>query len=256
MMMAMVSNLAAMNDDDNNVDNNANGISLSPLETFNESPSSRDGSISAKGNSGKINVKYEPPTCTHGVYYQGGSIIDFFTRAADQGHAEAQYFLGKCYVNGEDVDEDLEQAARYYKMAADQGNAKAQNNLGACYARGEGVDQDYRKAVDFFTRAACQGLAKAQCNLGVCYAQGSGVDQDYKQAVVLFMRAAAQGLAEAQNYLGMHYGEGLGVDQDRDEAIKYLTLAVNQGHEIARPRLERYQKQKADWCLCDCWFTW
>ncbi|MFM2366475.1 MAG: hypothetical protein RIR95_1083, partial [Pseudomonadota bacterium] len=40
---------------------------------------------------------------------------------ADQGHADAQAFLGAMYINGDGVARDPEEAARWYRLAADQG---------------------------------------------------------------------------------------------------------------------------------------
>ena len=38
-----------------------------------------------------------------------------------------------------------------------QGNADAQYSLGRCYLEGEGVEQDYKQAVIWYTRASEQG---------------------------------------------------------------------------------------------------
>ena len=77
---------------------------------------------------------------------------------------------------------------------AEQGDADAQYYLGNCYYNGEGVERDYRKAVYWYTKAAEQGNADAQCNLGTCYFWGNGVVKDLKKAVYWFNKAAAQGV--------------------------------------------------------------
>ena len=53
----------------------------------------------------------------------------------------------------------------YYQEAAQQGDTAAQNNLGIMYANGWGVEQDYEEAVKWFQKAAEQGHAEAQDNL-------------------------------------------------------------------------------------------
>lgn len=50
-------------------------------------------------------------------------------KAAEQGDADAQNNLGHCYQYGNGVEEDKEEAVRWYKKAAEQGDADAQNNL-------------------------------------------------------------------------------------------------------------------------------
>ena len=54
--------------------------------------------------------------------------------------------------------------------AAEQECAPAQCNLGLCYQTGRGVEQNQQEAVKWFIRAARQGDKTAQHNLGLHYA--------------------------------------------------------------------------------------
>jgi TPR repeat protein len=72
----------------------------------------------------------------------------------------------------------LWQAVEWYRKAAEQGHAKAQSSLGVRYYIGEGVPQDYAQAVKWFRKAAEQGDAATQSKLGVMYYKGEGVIQD------------------------------------------------------------------------------
>lgn len=59
-------------------------------------------------------------------------LIDAVRRSrneAEQGNAEAQYFIGCCYEYGDGVVKDKAEAVKWYRMAAEQGNAKAQGLL-------------------------------------------------------------------------------------------------------------------------------
>ena len=49
-------------------------------------------------------------------------------------------------------------AVKWFTKAAQQGNASAQFNLGLMYANGEGVVQDDVTAVKWYTKAAQQGV--------------------------------------------------------------------------------------------------
>ena len=51
---------------------------------------------------------------------------------------------------------------KWFSKAAEQGYAQAQFNLGLMYGRGEGVRQDYAEAVNWFRKAARQGHSDAQ----------------------------------------------------------------------------------------------
>jgi TPR repeat protein len=52
-------------------------------------------------------------------------------KAAEQGDALAQYYLGVMYDKGKGVTRDAKEAARWYRKAADQGHASAQRYLEA-----------------------------------------------------------------------------------------------------------------------------
>ena len=137
----------------------------------------------------------------YGVTQDYSEAVKWYTKAAEQGYANAQCNLGNSYYNGRGVEQDYSEAVKWYRKAAEQGNANAQNNLGLCYDNGQGVTQDYSEAVKWYIKAAEQGNADAQCNLGACYDNGQGVTQDYSEAVKWYRKAAEQGNANAQNNL-------------------------------------------------------
>jgi len=116
-------------------------------------------------------------------------------------NAATQYERGGKYYFGLGVDKDYSEAAKWFRKAAEQGHAKAQFILGVMYANGQGVAQDNAEAVKWYRRAAEQGNAKAQLNLGVMYANGQGVAQDNAEAVKWFRKAAEQGDTDAQRRL-------------------------------------------------------
>ena len=66
-----------------------------------------------------------------------------------------------CYAFGDGTEKDLIQAAHWYTRAATQGHAAAQYSLGLSYANGEGVKQDLEQAKKWFGLAAAQGYAGA-----------------------------------------------------------------------------------------------
>ena len=66
---------------------------------------------------------------------------EWYRKAAEQGHIEAQHILAVAYE-----DSDPTEAAKWYRMAAEQGRALAQYELGLMYYEGKGVLQDYVEA--------------------------------------------------------------------------------------------------------------
>ena len=148
--------------------------------------------------------------------------IDEIITAAKKGNAEAQVALGNCYYNGERIDEDYEEAAKWYKKAAKQGNAKGQNNYGECCRDGDGVEEDLDAAIKWFTLAAEQDHADAQYNLGNCYYYGTGVPEDIDKALEWYFEAAKNGNTSAQNSIGECFRDGEAVKQDYNEAITWF----------------------------------
>ena len=161
--------------------------------------------------------------------------IDLIAELAEQGHAQAQFKLGRYYETGEGLQQDVEKAMEWYTKAAEQGYAKAQSNLGRLLV----LSHNYEEAVRWFTMAADQGLAPAQSALGFLYYKGQGVEQNYKKAVECYTIAAEQGLANAQYKLGTCYMYGLGIVQDSDKAIEWWKRAAEQEHQDAIYALAR-----------------
>ena len=111
-------------------------------------------------------------------------------QSAEQGDAEAQYQFAECCFWGTDMEEDEEEAVKWYRMAADQEHARAQAQLGLCYYDGMGVEEDVVEAVKWWSKAAQQDDQFALYRLGKCYLDGIGVDMDWDKARECFRRAA------------------------------------------------------------------
>ena len=86
------------------------------------------------------------------------------------------------YRDGEGVPKSIKTAVKWYTLAAKQGNAGAQFNLGLSYENGKGVPKDYKTAVKWYRLAAEQGNAYAQGQLSSMYFLGRGVLKDYVYA--------------------------------------------------------------------------
>ena len=86
------------------------------------------------------------------------------------------------YNTGEGVPQNYRKAAKWVRRAAEQGHADAQFTLGLMYYHGEGLPQDNQEAARWARKAAEQGQVEAQYNLALSYANGEGLPQDYIQA--------------------------------------------------------------------------
>ena len=159
---------------------------------------------------------------------------NWYRKAADRGHPEAQFCLGRMFWRGEGVAQNFAEALQWFRKAADQGLANAQDALGFMYGTGKGVVQNYAEAAQWYRKAADQGLAQAQCILGVMHAEGEGVVQNHAEAAQWYRKAADQGLAQAQCILGFKYLVGEGVPADAEEAVQWYLKAAYQDHAEAQ----------------------
>ena len=67
------------------------------------------------------------------------------------------------YDNGQGVRQDYAEAFRWFRKAAEQGHAEAQYNLGEMYHIGQGVRQDLHLSKEWFGKA-CDGGVQEACN--------------------------------------------------------------------------------------------
>src|SRR5690606_32405532 len=85
-----------------------------------------------------------------GVTRDRAGALQWFRKAAIQGHAESQYRLGQ-------LETDPKQAVCWLQKAAENGSAEALVDLGTRYLRGNGVSRDEAEAARLFLRAADLG---------------------------------------------------------------------------------------------------
>ena len=154
------------------------------------------------------------------AYFSGNydKAADIWHPLAQQGHAKAQYRLGKMYDFAEGIPQDDAEAVKWYRRAAEQGHATAQVLLAIMYYQGCGVLQDYAEAAKWYRRAAEQGKAGAQNNIGYMYNNGYGVPQNYVLAHMWYNLAASQGYE-------MSLGSGDGEPGNRDLVARQMTPA-------------------------------
>lgn len=127
------------------------------------------------------------------VSVYGQDAVSVLREKAERGDAAAQAELGSCYLKGEGVPQDHNEAAKWFRLAAEQGHAGAQTRLGGAYYFGLGVPRDFREAVKWCRLAVEQDNVDAQAMLGLCYYQGAGVLEDYVEAYAWYSIAAMNG---------------------------------------------------------------
>ena len=149
--------------------------------------------------------------------------LQWATKAAAQGHAGAQYYLGICHEEGRHEARSSTKAKEWYGKAAAQGHGAAQNNLAVMLMEG-GAEM---VAIAGFTKAA-KTDANAAYNLACYWETAKAPNQ--QTALLLYEEAAQAGHAQAQNNLGYLYQTGLGTKADLEEAARWYEHAANQGN--------------------------
>ena len=140
--------------------------------------------------------------------------LDALLRAARAGDGRASCRLGDLYREGQVIEQDWDEAFRWYSLGASQGDAHAQNNLGTMFLRGAGCLPDEGRAVFWYRRGAEQGHVTAQANLAKRYLRGEGVAPDLAEAFRWYHAASQQGDLASTWELGTMYRFGRGVERN------------------------------------------
>lgn len=120
---------------------------------------------------------------------------------AEAGDAKAQYAVGKQYYQEYgNPQNDYAKALYWFTKAADQNHIQAQYYLGQMYDTGRGVEKDSFKAFTLFSKAAHEGHAASQFDIAIMYKNGEGVKRDIEKAKFWFEKAAKQGHAQAKKW--------------------------------------------------------
>jgi TPR repeat protein len=150
--------------------------------------------------------------------------LRIFRQLADQGNPEAQWQIGMRYEKGQGVTKDQVAAREWYLKAAVQGYATAQSFLGYQYERG----RLYAEAIEWYRKATELGDQEAPYNLGEMYEEGRGVKQDYEEALKWFYKSADHGFPEAFVKISQWHESGKHLKQNYVQAYVWLAVSHTQ----------------------------
>ncbi len=106
------------------------------------------------------------------LYSQSYSLntpINQLKEAAENNNAEAQFWLGQAYFQGENVQKNETKGFQWVVLSANQGYTKAQTAVGECYLYGDGTTQNENKAIEWLKKAADKNDPIAAYDLGHHY---------------------------------------------------------------------------------------
>jgi TPR repeat protein len=124
------------------------------------------------------------------------------------------------------IEPDKKTAVAWYERAIEQGRRSTAYQLGRLYLDGEHISQDLQLAEKLLLRSAYDGYDSAQILLGKEYASGARLRQDV-DAAIRWLKLAAESSSRASLQLAQIYLEGKILQKNFDEAMKWLKLEAN-----------------------------
>ncbi|KAF9152697.1 hypothetical protein DFQ26_000817 [Actinomortierella ambigua] len=156
--------------------------------------------------------------------------LDQLLDDAKDGDAEAQYKLGRKYLQALGVEPDFEEGVRLLEQAADQGHVEALLQRAMTVTFDEDVKADMMKVLE--TREA-GGDGVASMSISSVYESF----YDSEKAAYYNERATMRGQAEAARVLGTFYQDGRGVAVDLARARKLFSHAASRWSPVGQFKL-------------------
>jgi TPR repeat protein len=165
---------------------------------------------------------------------QYAEALDILRPLADNGDAQAQYWIGEMNWEGRGLPRNLQAGCDWYEKAADQRLPAALYVTAMCYRKGVRGPVDYERAAFWLKKAVEKGITASKCPLGELFAAGNGVERNDETAFELCRQAATEGDASAQGKLGHFYLLGRGTDKDTAKGAVWLERGAKGGDAVAQ----------------------
>lgn len=179
-------------------------------------------------------------------YYYGNGVEKDYSQAL------------KWFIENSDKESPSDELQKKYLQSlhvmAEHGLAQAQYYLGQAYLQGNYCSQSSEKAFEWFSKSAAQKYPQALYALGDLYETGNGVKVDRQRAVELYLAAAEEGNLSAQYAIGIKYGNGEDVKKDCAKAEYWLKKAANSGDPVPQYNLGILYFLHQDYRLAEIWF--
>ena len=168
------------------------------------------------------------------------SAIRWTEKKAKLGDADAMWWMGIRYRDGEWVERDLEKAFEWFQKSAKAEDANGMCLLGDCYRDGEGTGHNIEEAIHWYEKSAALENSYAMWRLGMLYDEGNGVPENPVLGAEWYRKSAEAGNTQGMYYLALDYEYGTGVEQNDAEAKKWYRKAADEGYAPAQRRIGDY----------------
>lgn len=158
---------------------------------------------------------------------------------------------------GNNFTQNLPLAEKWYTKAADQGSAEAMLSLGELYSKGgKGLLSNQQKSREWYDKGLAQYLASAQqgdteakFSLAELYKSGKAGERDLEQSAQWYESAAFDGHVPSVLKTCQNYFVGKGVDKSRIKCYAWCEVARFLGSNatnMAKASLNQRQTQEAE----------
>ena len=146
----------------------------------------------------------------------------FYKIAADMGHVNSMFLLGKLYCEGKDYDK----AMHYYQKAADQGSTISMLQISTLYMQGLGRPINLEETAKYFKMAADLNDANGMALYASVLYKGTGTKPNKTEAIKYFKKSIDKGNRIAMKLYGLVL---LDDDKNSIEGFNYLKMAADKG---------------------------
>ena len=179
------------------------------------------------------------------VYYQravkGWKVLAEKENLTNHQKGTILYKLGKCYDRGYGVEQDADQAKKYYQSAESKGNNYAAYSLGNIFYYQE---KDHETAYEHYRKGVSDQYRKnpfGDYQFAVLSQEGIGgkegaiqAERYFEQALNGFIKLDEDINDPKLEYrMGYMFYQGIGTEQDTEKALGYLKKATVKGHAYA-----------------------
>ena len=159
--------------------------------------------------------------------------VEKYLVEAENGDSMAQYLLGQCYLLGTGVEENEEEALKWFKKSASNNNPHGLFAVGDCYFNGIGVKQNIAEGGRYYTLQLEQQLPLILYHMAALYVSDRYGTKNLELAERYSLMASSMGNIDAMFLLGNIY-KNSGDIESRDQSIRWIRIAAKRGHMEAQ----------------------
>lgn len=143
---------------------------------------------------------------------------------AEKDVLNSQVYVARAYDTGFQVEMDKAKAVEWYRKAAFQGHRAAQYEYGRHLLEGEGIEANEAEGFTWIQKGAFKAWPPAQYHVAQLWCEGRGTPKDCPRGIAFMAKAADQGYAAALIVMAPRYEAGQDIEADLTKAYVHYAL--------------------------------